>query len=343
MARKTANSWRLGPPLLGCLIFAAESARAAEPTVAERAQQLFEEGRTLMKEERFAEACEKLAQSQTLDAGGGTLLNLGICRGLEGRTATAARLLRDALAQAHADARADRAATAERHLSELAPLLSRVTVRVAGGGSGDVAVALDGNPLPRDVWNSALELDPGAHRLTATEPAHASFELGFTLGAAEDRAVDVPALEPERSAEPTRAPLPARLGTAAPAHAAPLPRQAVAAPAVPRWFGYTLLGTGAAAVAAGSYFGVRALTLRADSDRHFDGARCTSQGCVSDWNSARTFAHLSDLGIGVGAVAVGAGIVVLLLPSNAPTRAPALALSLSAIPRGPGASLTGKF
>jgi len=81
----------------------------ADPQAEARlAQALFDEGRALMAQKRWAEACPKLAESQRLDPGGGTLLNLALCHSGEGKTATALVGLDDALAAAVRDGRADR-------------------------------------------------------------------------------------------------------------------------------------------------------------------------------------------------------------------------------------------
>ena len=53
------------------------------------ARALFAEGRKLVDEGNYAEACPKLAESQKLDPGGGTILNLGICLRQQGRNAEA--------------------------------------------------------------------------------------------------------------------------------------------------------------------------------------------------------------------------------------------------------------
>src|SRR3954452_18931589 len=98
----------------------AGTARAGDPATA---QTLFDQARKLMAQERWAEACPKLEESQRLDPAGGTLLHLALCREKEGRIATAWAIYQDALAQAKRDGRKDRADVAQKHIGELAPRL----------------------------------------------------------------------------------------------------------------------------------------------------------------------------------------------------------------------------
>ena len=63
----------------------------ADSSLADKAaaQSLFDEGRKLMTEGKFAQACPKLAESQKLDPGVGTQFNLADCYERLGQTASA--------------------------------------------------------------------------------------------------------------------------------------------------------------------------------------------------------------------------------------------------------------
>src|SRR5262249_15720737 len=139
----------------------------ANPNDVTLAQSLFEEARKLMAQKRYAEACPKLAESQRLDPGGGTLLNLAACHEGEGKTATAWTDYNEALSLARRDNRKEREARARERIAALAPRLPHLTVKVAAAGS-DVKVMVDGTDLGRAAWGTRTAMDPGTHVVVAT-------------------------------------------------------------------------------------------------------------------------------------------------------------------------------
>ena len=139
-------------PLLAILL-AGASARAADPREQQLAQALFDEGRQLMEQKRYAEACPKLAESQRLDPGGGTLLNLALCHEKEGKTATAQAEYADALAMSTKDGRKDRQDLARERLAAIEPKIARISVIVPPGSDVEgLEVKLDGLVLRRAAW-----------------------------------------------------------------------------------------------------------------------------------------------------------------------------------------------
>ena len=322
----------------------------ADSESSERAQRLFDEARTLMKGGHFAEACPKLAESQTLDPGGGTILNWGICLRKQGRNAAAWQTLQQALAQARTDGRADRERTAEKQLAELYTVLSRIVLQLTPNASSEpVTVTLDGTPLSAEQLGHALPIDPGTHEVRAAAAQHQSWSVQISVPpTAGEQQLIIPALPPETRVEVTPVPpalAPVAIPGAPPKVAPPLaptsPSDAGGAsgqrsdkglrPAV-----YAAYGVGVVALGVGSYFGIRALSLKSDSNRYWNGQKCTDPACVDDWNKAQTSARVCDISLGISLLAFGVGTYFLL---ESPPREPAPATARIQV----RASATGAF
>src|SRR5258706_12663688 len=110
---------------LSTAVTTARDARAQNASSQAAAQALFDEARGLMNEGKFGDACPKFAESQRLDPGAGTLLNLANCYAKNGRTASAWVTFKDAAAAADVKRRADWSQRARERATALEPLLSR--------------------------------------------------------------------------------------------------------------------------------------------------------------------------------------------------------------------------
>ena len=88
-----------------------ERSAFAQPSPEARAaaSALFDDGRRLMSENKFAEACPKLEESQRIDPGAGTLYQLSVCFESIGRIASAWIGFRDVAVQSANAGQADRA------------------------------------------------------------------------------------------------------------------------------------------------------------------------------------------------------------------------------------------
>ncbi|MBI5478108.1 MAG: hypothetical protein HY906_04590 [Deltaproteobacteria bacterium] len=277
------------------LALAAAEAAAAEPTAAERtlAEALFREGKRLMSEGRYAEACPKLAESLRLERGGGTLLNLAVCHQQEGKLATAWAEFAEALGRARRDGRREREQFALDHIAAIEKRLSFIVVTVDPGAPPGLEVRLDGVRLGRPTWSTSVPLDPGTHRLHAVAPGLRPWEVIVTVAAGERRRVLVPALAAGRHG-PTPASAPSARGLGSRRTAA-----------------LVLGGVGVASLTLTAVFGARAITKERDSDAHCAGTLCDAPGLGLN-REARTAAVVADVTLGIGVVALGIGTYLWL-------------------------------
>jgi hypothetical protein len=284
-------------------------ARADDASSRSLAEQLFSDGKKLMGEGKFDEACPKLAESQRLDPGGGTILNLAVCHESQGRFASAWSEFKEALGIAHTDGRRDREQLAQEHLTQVEPkvphLAFAVDTKVSLSG---LTIKLDGQVLGQAAWSGPLPVDPGPHDITASAPGKVDQRVAVQVAAGDSKTVAIHPLED------------------APAQDKGLPETVQDSPGSSgtsgkRVAGYVVVGVGAAAVAAGAVFGIEAIQKRHDSDATCNGDTCSTQQGVNLNDDAKQFANIADVGIGVGVVAVVVGTYLIVTggtPKNVP-------------------------
>lgn len=293
-------------------------AAQAEPTSADKslATQLFKEGRTLVDQGKYAEGCRKLEESQRLDPGGGTLLNLALCHEKEGRTATAWAEFTEALGIARKDDRPQRIEMAQQHIAALEPTLSRLVVQVPPASDlPDLEIKRDGTVIRRAAWGTAMPVDPGEHLLEAFALGKIPWKQSVTVaGGAETKTIAVPTLD---NAPVVAAPAqPATAGTGVSTTFVEVRK-----PINPAT--WVAMGIGVAGLGVGGYFGIRALNEQKTADTGCpQDNQCTREGSLAN-SDAIKFANLSTVGFGVGVLGIGLGTFLLLsrgttsVPSNA--------------------------
>jgi len=161
------------------LPFASGLARASDPpsapadaSKAATAQALFDDGVKLMEAGRYGEACPKLAASQTLDPGAGTLLDLGTCYEKNGQTASAWATFEEAESTARSTGHRDWADHAHARVLALEPTLQRLVIAVPpeAAATPGLKVTRDGVDVEPSAWGVAIPLDPGMHAIRASAP-----------------------------------------------------------------------------------------------------------------------------------------------------------------------------
>jgi hypothetical protein len=306
------------------------------------AQALFDEGRKLMGEGKYGEACPKFADSEKLDPAPGTLLNLAKCYDKNGQTASAWVTYRDAEAISKKTGHQDWVGMAHDRAAALAPKLVRLTVNVPPTSEIEgLQLARDGVALAKSEWNTAIPVDPGPHTIEATAPNTRKWTTSVTVDpGAGSSVVTIPQLEVERIA-PVPAPTPPPAPAPPPAPPPPPPSGSGM-----RVTGFIVGGVGIAGIAVGSAFGLLAKSKNSDA---LEPQNCrTSMFCTQNGlnltSQAKTDATLSTVFFIAGGVATAAGVVlVIVAPSSKSSSSAALRLAPSVGPGGVGGVLQGAW
>jgi len=286
-----------------CLSLGAPAA-LADPGDAAAAEALFSEGKRLMEEGKYAEACPKLAESQRLDPGTGTLLNLATCYEDAGQLASAWSTWLSAASSARTAGQGERETLARERAAALEPKLGRLTIVVpAEQRPAGLTVERDGVALSSATWGTALPTDAGQHTIVVSAPGRETYETTAAVEDGKTSEITIPELVllPEPPPE-----------AAAPPPATVEDKPAGAGPTKP--LGFVLLGVGAVGIGVGSVFGILAIDKNNQSMENCDDddiTQCDATG-VEQRNQALTFGNVSTVAFIAGAALAATGAVLVI-------------------------------
>ncbi len=260
------------------------------------AESLFIEGKKLMRQKKFEEACDKFSASHQIDPALGTLLNLAVCLEKMGKTASAWSKYSDVIARAKIKKDKSRESYARKRLKKLEPQLLYAKIVVSQEVT-DLIITLDGNVLPRQAWGTALPVDPGAHQLEAQAKGRITWSATMQIGAEHpEQEWEVPFLEKEPVAVAPSLPV------AEKASVVQTKQKLFWGLSQKKW-GRILDGSGAALLIGGLVFD--AMAAKAYSE-------AKNTGDVSVFDNAkrkfRTRAAMANILYATGVVALGAGL-----------------------------------
>ena len=260
---------------------------------------------------QFGEACPKFAESQKLDPGAGTLLNLALCYEKNEQLASAWATYNEAAADADRSGRPEWVKRGKEKAAGLAPTLSTLTVNVAKAHRIDgLEVTRDGQPLSSAEWGVKIPIDGGEHTIEAHAPGHDAWtthvsvpnkngSLGVTVPLLVKSAIVKP--DPPRVEDPKH---PLKGSTQ-------------------RTIGVVLGAAGVIGLGLGGGFALNAMSKHstAKKDCNADESRCGPEG-LDSYDAANQSADIATVAfIAGGALLVGGIVLYLTAPRGTVTPA----------------------
>lgn len=281
----------------------ADAPAAEAPPATSRADALFNEGKQLMEQGKFVEACDKLAESDALDPAIGTLGLLATCHEQQGRIATAWREYTQTAARAEAVAD-ERGAFARERAKALESELPKLTVRLAVPDATAI-VLRNGVRLSADELGVATPIDPGTYEIVARWSDKPEFRTTVTVAARKSSEVEVP--------NPA-AHLPKIVDTplVIVPQASPMSAQRVGA--------FVAGGVGLVGFGLATAFAISASSKNSTSISIQQNC-ATASACQEGKDlrdQAFSAATIANVGLGIGIVGAGTALILALVPNRSP-------------------------
>jgi serine/threonine-protein kinase len=354
-----------GLALAIALAASAPAVAHADPSAQDRAsaQALFDDARRLMAEKKYAEACPKLEESQRIDPGLGTLLNLAECQALIGKTASAWANFLEAAYQAKNSGQTKRENTARDRAAKLESKLSKLTILAVPTGGVQLEIKRDGIVVSPSLVGTSVPVDPGDHIVSVTAPGKKPWQTQVTIKPDGHLAtVSVPQLEDEVSVKPTPAPLPpppevkpsspppevkpttspSEVKPAPPPPEAPLPDNPRGTASL-QVAGSVVGVLGLAGLGTGGAFAYLAHQKYHEADKQCPANSCTTRSAYDAREEAIRDANIATGAIVGGAVLAAGGLALLIVAGRRSSPPPVTALVSIDPGRGAAFGLKGSF
>lgn len=305
----------------------------ATSAYADKADDLFKQGKKLMAEKKFAEACPKLEKSFDIDPQIGTELNIGRCYEEWGKLGKAYRAYTDAAKRAD-DAKDARAPKIKELIAKLEPNVPKLVIHVPDGAdTAGLQVAIDGVAITDFTTPQLLDPGPKSVEYALGSGARKSKLVPMERGATSEITLDLPK-KTDKTADKV----------AVVEKPAPAPESA--APNVGH--GQRVAGVAIASVGVVA-FGVSTYLALAARSKYNDAlaancmgmtTACNMQG-LTDTHDARSQANTATIIGGVGVAAIATGVVLYVIAPHATSNEHALYVAPSAT--GTGLAFGGRF
>lgn len=319
----------------------------AQSTSAE-AEKLFRDGKSLMKERKYGEACAAFEASQNMDPSLATLLSLADCREKNWQIASAWGAFLDAERQTRKDSsQAALNKTAKDRAAKLEPRLSMLTVSVPDESRVDGLIILrNGEPIEEGSWNRAIPVDGGDYTIAGRAPGHEEWTTTVNVTDENGRAsVDVPKfkaveklIEPEVDHSARRDGPDVIVLTDRPS---PLTKR--------RKIALGVVGVGVLGAAGGIVFGLQAKGFESDAKELCPNNPCgvNADAANDARKKAETRALFTNISYGVAGVAVIAAAVLWITGAPEHTTEVQLgedmAIAPVVTPSAAGVAVVGRF
>jgi hypothetical protein len=326
-------------------VLVALTGQAAAQSRTAEAEQLFRDGKRLMKEGNTAAACGAFAASLELEPAVSTKLNLADCREKNGQLATAWGLFVDVERATRGDAQqAGVYRAAKARAAALETRLSYLTISVPDESRVDgLVVTRNGEVVEEGLWNRALPSDGGDVVVAGRAPGHEEWSTTVTVPAEAGKvSVEVPRFKELKQIvtepEPGQPGAEAGVGGGAPVDA-PGPARGRSSR---RWYALAVGGVGVGGLIAGGVLGLQARGLE---DEAYE--LCPSNPCAradeanAKVDRAEQRALYSNIALGVGVAAL-AGAAILYFTGGG-DETPPRTLSAWAAPDQAGIAVLGRF